>query len=160
MPDAFLTRELVLDSEKERDFWEVLEESDHSLLDSLGPESRAQQWLPFLSMELVHEMKRLRSGDFSLLQKMMLKASRSAGGVEVQGPWEGKFPQHLASQCLVSLYQFEPTPRALALLTRLKAIHLGNVGHLTVFYPEAWRLVRTINSGVWSKLTIDFSRTI
>jgi len=160
VPDAFLTRDLVLNVENERHFWEILEQGDASLRDSLNSDSMVLRWLPFLSMELVHEMKRLRSGDFSLLQKMMLKASRNAGGLEVPGPWDVKFPQNLASQCLVSLFQFEPTPRALALLTRLKAIHLANVGHLTVFCPEAWRLVRTLNDDVWRKLTIGFNQTI
>ena len=159
VPDAFLTRELVPTGDEERRFWAILKRTDHPLLQSLGPDSGAQQWLPLLSMELLYEMKRMRSGDRSLLQKMMLKASRDAGGKEVDGPWEDKFPQHLSSQCVFSLYRFESTPLALALLTRLKAIYLLNVGHLTAFHPEAWHLVRSLNNEVWTKLTIDFSRT-
>jgi len=159
VPDVFLTRELLPTGDKERQFWAILGRADHRLLQSLSPDSGAQRWLPFLSMELLYEMKRMRSGDRSILQKMMLKASRDAGGIEVRGPWEAKFPRHLSSQCVFSLYRFEPTPRALALLTRLKAIHLSNVGHLTAFHPEAWHLVRSLDHEVWTKLTIDFNRT-
>ena len=122
-------------------------------LDRVGRATIAKQ-----DQELINIMRSLRLGDFSVLQKMLLKASQYAAGSQVLGPWDTAFPQALQSLCLYSLHQFEPTSQVLDLLVQLHGACCTNIGHLVAFHPEACRLSRELDSRFWTKLTIAFSR--
>ena len=158
IPDGLVSSNLYIHPAAEDAILKVLQNHDVEQVRKLASTAGFQQWLPFLSLELITIMSSLRLGDFSVLEKMLLKASQYVRGKQVLGPWESDFPQVLQSFCLYSLYQFEPTRQALDLLIRLKGIGCTNIGHLTAFHPEACRLVRELDSRSWTKLTIALSR--
>jgi len=158
IPDRFLSSDLSIHPAGSDLFLKVLRSNDNKQLRELEIKSGFQQWLPFLSLELTNIMRSLQPGDFSVLQKMLLKASQYAKGTQVLGPWDPGFPHMLQRLCLYSLYQFEPTSQALNLLMRLNEALCTNIGHLVVFHPEACRLVRELDSRLWTKLTIAFSQ--
>jgi len=156
VPDEFMSSDLSIHPAGGDLLLKVLRNDNQ--LRELETNSGFQQWLPFLSLELMNVMISLRPDDLSVLQKMLLKASQYAKGSQVLGPWDSSFPQTLQSLCLYSLYQFEPTSQALDLLMQLYGACCTNIGHLVAFHPEACRLSRELDSRFWIKLTIAFSR--
>jgi len=158
VPDGFMSSDLTIHPAGGDLLLKVLRNHDDKQLRELEANSGFQQWLPFLSLELINIMRSLQLDDFSVLQKMLLKASQYAKGTQVLGPWDPDFPQALQNLCLYSLYQFEPTSQALDLLMRLNGTRCTNISHLVAFHPEACRLVRELDSRLWTKLTIAFSR--
>lgn len=119
--------------------------------------SEPEKWLPFLSLELAHEIKRLTSNDIILLNKMLMKASKRFGGKEIKGPWLAGFPETLLPLSVYSLYRFSPNSSSLNLLDRLHAAYCSNIGHLAAFHPEACSLIRSIDHQIWTKLTVAFN---
>jgi len=119
--------------------------------------SEPEKWLPFLSLELTHEIRKLTSNDIISLNKMLMKASKHFGGKEIKGPWLVEFPKSLLPLSVYSLYRFSPNYSSLKLLDRLHAVYCRNIGHLAAFHPEACSLIRFIDHQIWTKLTVAFS---
>ena len=114
-------------------------------------------WLPFLSLELIHRMKSMRSSDRGLIQRLLIRANREIGLSDEVMPWAPEFPEHLAALPVHWLYQFAPQRRLLQTLDVLSSAYCTNIGHLVAFHPTAWNTVRDVGSDSWTKLAITLS---
>ena len=110
------------------------------------------RWLPWLSLELVHKIRSMKSGDISFLHRVLIKATRDFGVTTEVYPWTPGFPDGLAELPIHALYQFEPSYSALRILNDLKAVFCLNVGHLSAFHPLAWKAIHTAEPGFWLQL--------
>ena len=130
---------------------------DHSWL--FANSSDVNVWLPFLSMELVLEIKRLKPGDLSVLQKVLLKATRDIFKESPHiNPSSPDFPCDVQSYSIFWLFQFEPTSQCLRILIRLNNIHCRNVGHIAALRPSALDAIRKFDATAWRNLAIGLGR--
>ncbi len=106
-------------------------------------------WLRFLSVEGANVIEKMRSADRTLLMTMMAKGSRRLLATSCHGPWEPTFPRAYRALPISWLYQFEPSPRAIAVTNDLLRVGCSNVGHLFVLSPGAWSILKATKSSDW-----------
>ena len=116
------------------------------------------QWLPWLSLELVQRIHSMTSTDLGLLRRTLFKVGKELGLSEDLYPWTSEFPNNLAELPIYTLYQFEPTTQALRILNTLTAVFCQNVGHLAAFDPLAWDAIHSLERGCWTRLALELNR--
>jgi len=116
-------------------------------------------WLPYVALEATNELRHLRSGDHALISIMISRGCRRLGIEASARPWRPRFSLRVAALPISWLFQFDPTPRGSSILDRLAQGGLANIGHLVVFHPDAWSLLRTTPSEQWRALHRTLRRT-
>jgi hypothetical protein len=114
--------------------------------------SECSRWMPFLSLEGVNELRRLRSADVGALQTSLALTARDGGHSTQVRPWHEGTPQNVMSLPITWLYQYSPTPRFATVLSRLTQVGYSNIGHLAILHPASLRAVGRMPKDRWFNL--------
>ena len=113
-------------------------------------------WLPFLSIRLANEIRGLRRPQLNLLAQLLQIMSRDFTGSIMRGPWEDTFPNLLKALPTATLFQYKPDVSTERLLQKLLRAGCQNIGHLVVFEPSFVRVVRSLETDAWIRVSRVF----
>lgn len=114
-------------------------------------------WLPQLSIEAVHALRRFRAPDHPKLQVAIAHLAKASGSCSEARPWRTRFPVRSAALPASALYQFRPEQRTAVLLTWLATSGLVNVGHLAALHPEAIQQIERLPPAAWHEIHLALS---
>lgn len=156
LPENYLSSDLSLRCIQREDEMEDLIASTpmHPCCVRLAPAAR---WLPFLSIELIREIRRSSSDDYHLIKEMLLTVSAKYLAGNTSGPWEKAFFDELAVMPLYWLYQFKPTHRTRTLIHQLVRSYCTNIGHLVPFQRDVFTAIRGTAPEDWYSLMLLLS---
>ncbi len=154
IPDELLKKKLSMDALSRQAIQNHVNKlGDTPLLNRVKELKDGEKWLPFLSLELVLAIKRFSASDYYAFTTLVTKAVHKLTTLNIKGPWEDTFPNHLSTLPLYCIWHYDPKPRNYQLITKLVAAHCTHLGHLAAFHPEALAAFRSLSKPHWTTIT-------
>jgi len=116
-------------------------------------------WLPWVSLEIIYFMKRIRNYDRVLIAKNLFKAGADLLPKDSNNLLSPSSPGYINALPVFILFQYEPVSAHENLLKALTSTYCANIGHLAAFHPEAVDLVMKLDFRFWNKLATCFRST-